>query len=157
MGSKYGVKSFLKSFVNFPAWMGASTLRRNAKDIVAMSRELFSLKNRGSQGPTETFHEAAARFNLSEADLIQRQRAFGRLAAVYLFLVLCLGVYAGYLLYRHAYLSVIMTFVLMLVAASFAFKEHFWYVQMRHRRLGLTVKDWFFFVIGKTKVDKLHE
>jgi intracellular multiplication protein IcmV len=155
MGSRYGVKDFLKSFVNFPAWMGASGLRRTAGDISTMSRELFTLKHAPVR--EETFEEAIARFNLSEADLKQRQRAFGRLAALYLFVVFCLGIYVVYLWYNHAILSVFMTLVLMLVASSFAFKEHFWYVQMRQRRLGLTLKQWFLFVVGKTKVGGLRD
>ena len=149
MGSRYGVKDFLKSFVNFPAWMGASHLKRTADDISKMSKELFTLQHASVR--EETFEEAVLRFNLSEADLAQRQRAFGRLAALYLFICFCLGVYAVYLWHKHDFLSVLMTLVLMMVAASFAFKEHFWYVQMRQRRLGLTPKDWFLFIVGKSK------
>lgn len=150
MGSRYGVKDFLKSFVNFPAWMGASHLKRTADDIGKMSKELFTVQS--AQGREETFEEAVQRFNLSETDLAQRQRAFGRLAALYLFIFFCLGVYAVYLWHKHDYLSVLMTFVLMLVAGSFAFKEHFWYMQMRQKRLGLTPKEWFLLTIGKRKV-----
>ena len=156
MASGHWVKNFLISFINVPAWMGLSGLRRTAGDISRMSRELFTF----SRPPVreETFEQAVARFNLSEADLQQRQSAFGRLALVYLFVAGCLIIYAAYLWYKHDYLSVLMTLVLVLVAASFAFKEHFWYVQMRQRRLGLTPKDWFLFLIGKTKPGGLrHE
>lgn len=153
--SKYGVKDFLKSFINVPAWMGAKHLRRGADDIVVMSRDLFTIKQRPVR--EETFEQAALRFNLSETDILKRQQAFGRLAAIYLCAVFCLGVYLVYLWHRHAWSSVIMTFMLMLVVSSFAFKEHFWYVQMRHRRLGLTMKDWFLFTVGKTKASHLSD
>lgn len=154
--SKYGVKDFLKSFINVPAWMGMNHLLRTANDISTLSRDLFTFKRPPLR--EETFEEAVARFNLSETDILQRQKAFGRLAAFYLFIAVCLGVYASYLFYKAAWLPVLMTLVLILVACSFAFKEHFWYAQMRQRRLGLTFKDWLLFAIGKSKVDKLtHE
>ena len=153
---KYGAKSFLKSFVNVPAWMGAGQLRRTADDISSLSRELFSLKRPPVR--EETFEAAVARFNLSEADLVRIQRNFGRLAAFYLFLAACLGLYALYLFCLSAALSGFMTLVLVLVTTSFAFKEHFWYVQMRQKRLGLSLKEWFLFTIGKTKAGHLtHE
>ena len=149
MGSRYGAKSFLKSFINVPAWMGVSGLRRTAGDIAAMSKELFTAKT--TPVHEETFEETVLRFNLSEADIAQRRRAFGRLAVLYLFVFFCLGIYAVYLWHKGDFLSVLMTLVLMMVAASFAFKEHFWYAQVCSRRLGLTPKDWFLFVIGKNK------
>lgn len=152
MGSRYGVKSFLKSFINVPAWMGASSLRRTAGDIAAMSKDLFTVKSTPVR--EETFEEAVRRFNLSKADIAQRRRAFGRLAALYLFIFFCLGIYAVYLWHKQDFLSVLMTFVLMMVAASFAFKEHFWYAQVCSKRLGLTPKDWFLFVIGRNKNKK---
>ncbi len=89
---------------------------------------------------------------------MQRQKAFGRLAAFYLFVVCCLGMYAIYLWYQHAFLAILMTAILMLVATSFAFKEHFWYMQMRQRRLGLTLKEWFLLTIGRAKTGNFpHE
>ena len=123
---------------------------------ILLLRDLFNFK----QLPVreETFEEAVARFNLSEADILQRQKAFGRLAAFYLFIAVCLGIYTGYLYYKSAFLSMLMTLVLILLACSFAFKEHFWYAQMCQRRLGLTFKDWFLFASGKNKMSKLtHE
>lgn len=149
MGSRYRIRDFLKSFVNFPAWMGASHLKRTAVDIGKMSKELFTVQPVSVR--EETFEEAVQRFRLTDADLAQRQRVFARLTALYLAIFFCLGIYAFYLWYRHDFLSVLMTFVLMMVTASFAFKEHFWYVQMRQKRLGLTPKEWFLFTVGKRK------
>src|SRR5262245_34794560 len=123
--SRYGVKDFFKSFINVPAWMGMSHLHRTARDIAAMSRDLFTIKRPPVR--EETFEEAVNRFNLTEVDILQRQKAFARLAIFYLFLAACLAFYSGYLCYKGAWLSALMTGVLTLVACSFTFKEHFWY------------------------------
>lgn len=133
------VRKLLLSFVNFPQWMGARSLKASAQDIKTMAKQLFVPKQATR---FETFDEAVARMNLSEDDLVERRRQFAQMAVLYLLLTLGLFGYTLYLIFYGTMSAVLMTAVLTLVGFSFFFKEHFWYTQLKYRRLGFTFKEW---------------
>lgn len=140
-----GVKKTVKSLFNFSAWMGADELRRSGSNIKQLAKSIFSVRNAQYE---ETFEQAVQRFNLSEADLKEREKAFGWMALFYGVLMGVLLAYMAYLWVWGTWSSVLMTLILSAVMASLAFRQHFWYFQVRERRLGCTFKEWFFFLVG---------
>lgn len=134
----YGVRKQLKSFVNFPKWMGA-------KDIGSTGKSVYNaLKKVVSKDSTfkETYDEAIKRMGLDEAHLAQRQAGFLRTSVFYLVMALGMMLYMLYLFSESHWHAAIMTLSISAILLSFAFREHFWYTQMKHKRLGMTFQDW---------------
>lgn len=136
-----------KPFFSFSTFLGLKELKGSYQNLSGMTKELIKPEDKAAI-VQETFEEAKARFNLSEQDLMERQKSFLRTSMGYLAgAVLMLG-YMLYLLFTSVFLGVFIAFVLIFVALAFAYKEHFWYTQMRHRRLGLTFRDWKNYTFG---------
>jgi intracellular multiplication protein IcmV len=136
-----GVGRFIKPLVNFPVWIGWKNLKENNQRLGALMKVLFA-PSKINITP-ETFAEAVARLGLTEADISARQQYFKRLAILYALIAVALLVYAFYLLFvEETALGFAMSLAVVWMALALGFKQHFWYTQMRVRRLGLSFKDW---------------
>lgn len=92
---------------------------------------------------SETFEEALERLQLSEQELLNRQTEFFRLFCFFIGLSLCVISYGIYLAYTKLFLSALIAFCLSLYALTQAFRFHFWLFQLKHRKLGCTLWEWF--------------
>ena len=132
-------KGFIRSNFQFSRWMGMQEIKSNASNI----RTLFNELTKYDQSEfSETFEEAIKRLNLSEQDIATRTIYFLRLSMLYLFFALCLVAYSIYLYYVGDLIGTLMCLPIISVLLSFCFKEHFWYTQMKHRRLGMNFRNW---------------
>jgi intracellular multiplication protein IcmV len=139
-----------KPFLNFSAFVGYKGLKGSVQNLTGMVKDATakpSLENI----PKETFEEAVIRLNLSEQDLTDRQKSFFRMSLFYVLLAVFLFAYLIYLLVSGVLLGVFISAVLVLVSLAFSYREHFWYTQMAHRRLGLTYQDWKAYTFGGRK------
>lgn len=134
-----GVKWSLKPFFEIPRWIGVSTLKRNAAIIREQAVEITHL---GQKDRKETFDEAIARFGLSEQDIILKRNAFLRMALIFAGVGVLIFCYAMYLLWHDAAIGGILAFVVGLLSFGYAFRYHFWFFQIKHRKLGCTFNDW---------------
>lgn len=134
-----GFGKMVKPFVNFPQWMGLGQITTVGKDIKDTTVSLLKQPKAVRQ---ETFEQAIARLRLSEKDLQQRMQYFLRMTMFYCGVAVLLFIYAIYLMFTGELAAFFLSFVLTLMALSFAFRQHFWYFQLKHRKLGCTVKDW---------------
>ena len=134
-------RKFIKPFVDFPRWLNVSELKRNNKTLYGFAKDIA--KPELPLVHVETFEQAMARLQLTEKDVSARRAFFLRMTMVYLLIAIAFVVYAVYL-YRvdASILSIIMLASLVLAALALAFKQHFWYTQMKNRRLGLSFGDW---------------
>jgi intracellular multiplication protein IcmV len=148
MSKKPTVKKVLKSFVDVPRWIGFSSLRATGSQIGGMARNLFSTAKPQFE---ETYEEAVQRMQLSEEALQKRMTTFFRMAVLYFVIGLCLLVYTGVLFFYGHLTSTMLSLVLSFVLFTFAFREHFWYTQMKLKRLGCTFKEWFAYLISGKK------
>lgn len=130
-----------RPFFNFSLFLGLKELKGSYQNLSGMTKEAIKPVEK-SAIVQETFEEAKSRFNLSEEDIAKRQQSFFRTSIGYLIGAVFLLGYLLFLLFTGVFLGVFIAFVLIFVALAFAYKEHFWYTQMRHRRLGLTFRDW---------------
>ncbi len=146
--AKYGFRYFTRRFLNIPRWMGSESLRSTAGYIRRLSRGLTESKQ---QSVKETFEEAVERLKLSEEDIQSRLKDYQRLAKIYFCLLVIAFVYFLYLVFHGYWVATIMMMTFMLLMFSFYFRESFWAVQIQQRRLGLTFKEWLFFVLGIKK------
>lgn len=134
-------RKFIKPFVDFPRWLNISELKRNNKTLYGFAKDIA--KPELPPVHQETFEQAMVRLQLTEKDVLVRRAFFLRMTMVYVLIIAALVAYVIYLWTVDAsILSISMLFSLLLVAAALAFKQHFWFIQMKSRRLGLSFGDW---------------
>jgi intracellular multiplication protein IcmV len=91
----------------------------------------------------ESFEAAKKRLDLSDKVLLERQKGLLRLSIFMVVIALLLFVYSVYLFVTGGYRGGIVGIVVMLIALTLAFRYHFWYFQIRERKLGCTIQEWF--------------
>ncbi len=64
------------------------------------------------------------------------------MALLYFAIAVGLFVYTIVLLSSYVFLGSLVSLILVVVALALAYREHFWFTQMKHRRLGLKFQDW---------------
>jgi intracellular multiplication protein IcmV len=127
--------------VRVDKWVGVNTIKAHTYLLVSFVRSVFRMDQAMRE---ETFEEAMARLNLTEAMLEQRRRQYSIL--VYLFLVFSstVFVYGMYLAYCHNWGGMSLAVALMFYSLSQAFRYDFWVFQFTRRKLGCSVKEWWF-------------
>ena len=137
--SRQTVRGNFKRFFDVSAWLGTAEIKRNTKSLRALFQYLFVVKKPERK---ETFAEAVERYQLDDASLETRKKQFFMMAMVYLACCIVVLCYALYLYlhshYRALFIAVAFGFMLF----SLFFREHFWYTQIKHRRLGFTFSEW---------------
>ncbi|MDF2868096.1 MAG: icmV [Gammaproteobacteria bacterium] len=141
-----GIKKVVKPFVDFPKWMGLKDVKVNASMLFSNVKAIFTYNKTNR---TETFENAVVRLGLTEKDLVERSQQYKYTAMVYLGLALVTLAYAVFLLIGQHYLGGLPAACIAMLFLVFAFRNHFWFFQIRRRKLGCTVKEWFNYIIGK--------
>lgn len=146
--SRYGLRRYAKRFLDVPRWIGADAIFHGARSIKAMYSAILSA-GRPENVRTETYEEAIERLQLSSEVLEQRRRFFALAACAYLLFALVALGYLIILYLHHHTLAVLVCAMVVLLFLALAFKEHFWYTQMKQQRLGMTISEWFWVSIGR--------
>jgi intracellular multiplication protein IcmV len=129
--------------VNFKvtSWMGLDQVKSIGRNVAGMGRQIFT-PNQAEY--TETFEEALVRLNITEAQLEQRRKEFTRLMIIYILVACALFTYSIYVIYAHKnIMGFIMSFAITLFALTHVFRYHFWIYQIKHKKLGCTLREWF--------------
>jgi len=121
-------------------WLGFGTIKKNTQYYYEQAKALASVEK-----PThsETFEEAAERLNLSPEFLERQKKRYLLLSIFFVFLALSLGVYAGFFIVKKYWMGAVMCCSLTFFALTYAFRYHFWYFQIKHKKLGCKLRDWF--------------
>lgn len=91
----------------------------------------------------ESFDSAMTRLKISDVDLLLKQKALFRLSIVMTSLAGLIFIYSGYQLFFGAFKAAIVSLVVAMIALVLAFRYHFWYFQIKKRKLGCTFNEWF--------------
>ncbi len=138
-----------KTFFNPAGWVGFNDVKNHTNVIWSIIRELFIPP--ANEARTETFAEAMQRLGTTEEEAAQRGETYFNYALFFITLCVLLVVYAFYLAIVH---RTVAGFALGLVSAGLfaaqAFKYHFWYSQIKLRKLGLTYQQWLDSLTGKS-------
>lgn len=137
-------KGIIRSTFQFSRWMGLNEIKYNAQNIRGLFRDL---SKRERPEFNETFEDAMTRLKLSDSDISGRALYFLKLTIFYIFLTICILGYAIYLYTLGDNIGAFMCIPIISVLLSFSFKEHFWYTQLKYRKLGLSFKDWFDYLL----------
>jgi intracellular multiplication protein IcmV len=137
----YFVRPYISPITKFPTYMGLKQIADTTKAIGGMLKPVF-VPPRPAEKTAESFAETLTRLNLTEQDVQKRQREFRRLLTVYLVIALLLFCYSFYLAWHRSIHGALAGFVITLVALTQVFRYHFWLFQLRQRKLGCTLRDW---------------
>ena len=92
---------------------------------------------------SESFEAAKKRLNLTDTDILRRQA--GLLRVCWLMLLFAFGLLC-YSMYHFFYLNLLggfLSLIVMCIALILAFRYHFWYFQMKERKLGCSFREWY--------------
>lgn len=128
-----------KPAINVKAWIGWDIVKATTRYVYNLGRGLFVPQKAAIN---ESFKEALARLNLSEADLQLRHKEFMHLFLVYGAIGLAIVAYSFYLFYSLNFIGGLLAIVVASLAFAMSFRFHFWMFQIKHKKLGCSVREW---------------
>lgn len=135
------IRLFVRPIKDMPQWIGLDSIKQYGRFI----RDIFTTIT--SEPRTSDFHEtyeqAIERYGLTPTQLAKRQSHFFMASMLYLAFAILMFFYGLHHFRLDMILSGISIMCLVVMLLSFAFREHFWYTQMRHKKLGINFKQWF--------------
>jgi intracellular multiplication protein IcmV len=143
MGFFSKVKNASGYVVNFKVtkWAGLDQIKDSTRSVASLGRNIFIAEQANY---TETFEEAMQRLNITEHELQARRKEFTLLMFIYLFVALAIFSYSIYVVAMHKnFMGFMMGFAITIYALTHVFKYHFWIYQIKHKKLGCTLREWF--------------
>jgi intracellular multiplication protein IcmV len=138
-----------KTFFNPSGWLGANELSAYTQIIGDTLKTTFT-PDKSSR--VETFEQALQRLQITETDLQERMKQY----RAYTFIFLALGAAAFmtgfYYLFAYGTFSAwMLAMVVALLFAANAFRFDFWCLQIKNRKLGCTLQEWWADRFGTSK------
>lgn len=144
---------FVKPFVNFPQWLGWKQIVSSTRALKELAKTAFQISKGESR--KESFEQAVSRLRLTEEDLKKRKKMFLRMALFYFLIGAGLFGYGIYLFVSTPYfLGGLLTLILSMLMFTYAYREHFWYFQLKARKLGCSFNDWMAFTFSLRGIQK---
>jgi intracellular multiplication protein IcmV len=135
----HGISWAYKPAVNVKAWMGWDIIKSSSIYVYNLGKSLVVPQKAES---SESFEEALARLNLTEADLKTRQQEFMQLFVIYAAIGVAIILYCLYLFYTLSFMGGLLSLVVASLSFALAFRYHFWVFQIKQRKLGCSVQEW---------------
>ncbi|QBR83300.1 type IV secretion protein IcmV [Legionella israelensis] len=130
----------ITSIFNVRAWIDYDRIKAAWLYIKNGIKKLFIPQKKVKKAD---FNRVVEEMNLTEKDLISRQKALKRLSIFMVIVAFGIFTYAGYHLFSGNIRATVVSLVVMLIALTLAFRYHFWYFQIKERKLGCTFREWF--------------
>lgn len=150
MAKKKGfIRGFFGSIFNIREGVGYDQIASYGSMIKDSAKDVFTRPKMPDK--IETFDEFAKRLNLSDEEIEKRAKWLLYYMITYIIISLSLFGYFIYLLIKtgSSFLAILVSFALAFAMLTNAFKESFWYMQMKKRKLGCTMKEWVDFVLNR--------
>lgn len=133
--------TLFKRVINVNAWVDAPRLKAFTLYLYNGFKKMFIPQK--PQTPDISFEEMAARLNLNPDELRLKAAGLFRLCITMLLCGLFFLIYCIYSLVAQHYAAAIISFVVVFVCVAFSFRYHFWYFQIKERKLGSSINDWY--------------
>lgn len=134
------IVKLISSILNVRYWFDWERVRSFTLYLSNGLKRMFVPQN-ATDG--ESFKEVTQKLEINDSDLLLKQKALFRLSVLMLIAAgLILG-YSGYQLFYGSFKAVIVSIIVALIALALAFRYHFWYFQIKHRKLGCTFDEWY--------------
>lgn len=120
-------------------WLGYDYIKYSIGQTIDSARTLFTPQKAER---VETFEESLKRLNITEEELKRKEADFARLFVIHLLLAFMIFCYAIFLFYKGNLGGGFMSICLITYPLSLAFRFHFWLFQIKNRKLGCSIKEW---------------
>ncbi|MEC7030974.1 MAG: hypothetical protein VXW87_04870 [Pseudomonadota bacterium] len=130
---------------NVKSWIGWDSISQNGTWIGGLFNAI--IKKPDVKYSQETYEEACEKYRYTSEFLQSQKEGFLFASKVY-FSMFMLGVF--YLLYLAVNGYMLSAFIMLPVnfmVFSLFFRESFWYMQLKHKKLGMTFRDWMNFIV----------
>lgn len=129
-----------RTFFNPVAWVGVTNIKATTGIIWNVTKNLFRVPK---PEYVETFEAAKERLQLTEADIQKNKDSFLLNSIIFVCLAGVMFSTSFYFLFRHhTFLGWLIANLVTLLFLSQALRFHFWYFQIKHRKLGCTFQEW---------------
>ncbi len=129
-----------KTFFNPTAWLGTHEISGYTRLIGSTLKTAFTPDKTRR---VETFEQALERLNVTETDLQRNAQRYQLYAWVFIALSAGSILASFYYLFHHGtFAGWCLAMVVAALLAANAFKFDFWHFQIKYRKLGCTVEEW---------------
>ncbi len=131
---------------NFKAWLDVDRTISVSRYLKQGVKHMFVPQHRAFENELNSKHafdEQVKRWNLTEEELANRQKGLYRLSLTMLAFASLMIIYIVYQLFFGGILAVLFSLMLLCLSLALSFRYHFWYYQIKTRKLGSSVQDWF--------------
>ncbi len=144
MGVRKAIKKTVTSGLSPKRWVGLDQIKENAGTVKNIAKAVLK-PGSGDQDEIkqETFEQALVRLNITEEDLKKRMESSKYIVWFCSGLSLSIFIYMFYLWSQGQIVSGVVCFMLSFVLGAYAFREHFNLFQMKQRRLGCSIREWY--------------
>lgn len=138
--ARWGRKAFT-SVVNVRVdhWIGLENIKGTTGFLFRSIMPCFRPEETDAK---DSFNEAIKKLNLSEDDINLRKQEFQNLFILHLFISALVFCYSMYLFATNNWGGGLMTLCIFCYPLAITFKFHFWLYQMKTRKLGHSLRDW---------------
>lgn len=136
------IVTIFERIFNFRSWLDFDRMKAFSLYLFEGFKRMFVPQNRPA-GNGESFEKAMLEMNLTEEDLKVKQSALFRLSLLMCGAALAFLAYSIYHLFYGGFKAFIISLVLMVIALTLGFRYHFWYFQIKERKLGCTFQEWY--------------
>ena len=138
--SRSSASQYFRRKINLRQWSDFDRLKAGSQYLQQSFYKYFVPEKHKNN---ETFEAAKKRLKLTEKDLLTRQNGLLRVSRL-MFLFACgLFIYALIRAYLGHLSSMFVSLMVSALALTMAFRYHFWYFQIKHRKLGCSLREWF--------------
>lgn len=138
--SESRVGRVFRRIIDVRTWLDWDRLKSLSLALFTGLKRMF-VPQRETTG--ESFEAALTKFDITEADLEKKKTALWRLSILMVSAGLLIGGYAIFQLIYGTYRASIVSLVVMMIAFVLAFRYHFWYFQIKERKLGCSLQEWY--------------
>jgi intracellular multiplication protein IcmV len=129
-----------KTFIDPKSWLDYDMVKDQTKTVASIFKATFSTRPPVAQ--TESFEQAKKRLRLTEEDIEETEKNYYFFAMLFLAVGVVLLGMGIYLLIDGVFGGFLLAVAIAAVVFAQAFRNHFYYFQMKHRKLGCTFSEW---------------
>lgn len=133
----------IKNVFNVRKWSDFDRMRAFTNYLGTGIKRMVIPRKEAVADTKKTFAATVSEMKLSEKDLAARSKGLYRLSILMCVIAFCIFSYAVYHMIYGSIKAVIVSLVVSLIALVLAFRYHYWYFQIKERKLGCTFKEWY--------------
>lgn len=136
-------RGVVKTVFNPRQWMNYDNVKESGENVTDMAKDLIKIRK---SSRTETFDEAIQRLNLTEQDVEDKKSSLLLTSRIYFAIGVGLFLYTLFNVFAASVYGAIISGIMTFLALVLAYRDSFYYFQMKQKRLGCSFKEWLAFI-----------